>query len=291
MDIKTLLHGAYDLHVHAAPDVAARKQDAVDLGHAAASMEMAAIGLKDHTFSTAGRAYVLNRMFPKGPIFLGCMALNPPVGGLNPSAVETFLRQGGKILYMPTYGARNHIRRWGAGKPPTNFPLPDGFEGISLLDASGDLVAECDPILELLAQYDAVLATGHLSPEESMAVLTRARETGVRRLLVTHASEEVTGMPMDLQKQAVEMGAMVEHCFFGVTDACPGTLTLEEIRDQILDLGAEHVILTSDLGQVSNPAPVEGFGLYLEKLAAVGIPEQAIRRMIHDNPEKLVGPV
>ncbi|MBI4776551.1 MAG: hypothetical protein HY788_20645 [Deltaproteobacteria bacterium] len=290
MDIRTLLHGACDLHVHAAPDVVRRKQDAVDLGRAAASMGMAAVGLKDHTFSTAGRAHVLNRMFPQGPNFLGCMALNPPVGGLNPWAVESFLREGGKILYMPTYGARNHIRRWGAGKPPTNFPLPRGFEGISLLNASGNLVAECDPILEMVAQYDAVLATGHIAPEESMAVLIRARRLGVRRLLVTHASEEVTDMPMDLQKQAVDMGAMVEHCFFGVTDACPGDLSLEEIRDQILELGAKHVILTSDLGQVSNPAPVAGFGFYLEKLAAVGVPEQAIRRMIHDNPEKLVGP-
>ena len=291
MNVETLLHGAYDLHVHASPDVVARKQDAVDLGHAASSMGMAAVGLKDHTVSTAGRAYVLNRMFPQGPAFLGSMALNPPVGGLNPSAVESFLREGGKILYMPTYGARNHIERWGAGKPPTNFPLPAGFDGISLLNASGNLVPECDPIIELVAQYDAVLATGHISPEESMAVLKRARDLKVRRLLVTHVSESVTDMSMDLQKQTVTMGAMVEHCFFGVTDACPGTLTLEEIRDQILDLGAEYVILTSDFGQVSNPAPVEGFGLYLEKLAATGVPEQAIRMMIRTNPEKLVGPI
>ena len=291
MDLQTLLHGAYDLHVHASPDVVARKQDAVDLGHAAAFMGMAGVGIKDHTFSTAGRAYVLNRMFPQGPMFLACMALNPPVGGLNPSAVESFLREGGKILYMPTYGARNHIERWGCGKPPTNFPLPDGYEGISLLDASGNLVPECDPIIELVAQHDAVLATGHISPEESMAVLKRARDLKVRRLLVTHVSESVTDMSMDLQKQAVTMGAMIEHCFFGLTDACPGILTLEQIRDQVLELGAEYVILTSDFGQVSNLAPVEGFGMYLQKLAAVGVPEEAIRMMIRTNPQKLLGPI
>ena len=160
-----------------------------------------------------------------------------------------------------------------------------------MLDTSGNLVPECDPILELVAQYDAVLATGHIAPEESMALLKRARDLGVRRLLVTHVSESVTDMSMDLQKQAVTMGAMIVHCFFGVTDASPGILTLEEIRDQALELGAQHVILTSDFGQVSNPAPVEGFGMYLQKLAATGVAEEAIRMMIQTNPEKLLGPI
>jgi len=191
MNLHSLLSGAYDLHVHATPDVVPRRQDLVDLARRAREQGLAGMALKDHTTSTAGRVYALNRFFDGSPRFYSCLALNPPVGGLNASAVESALREGASLIFFTTYGARNHINRWGLAKPPTAFPVPSDYEGISLFGGDGLLHPEVDPILDLAARHDAVLATGHLSPQESLALLKRAATRGVRRLLLTHASESV----------------------------------------------------------------------------------------------------
>lgn len=74
------------------------------------------------------------------------------------------------------------------------FPLPKGFKGITILDEADGIKAEMEVILSLIAEHDAVLATGHLSPEESLVLLKVAREIGVARMVVTHASESVTLM-------------------------------------------------------------------------------------------------
>lgn len=283
-----ILKGAYDIHLHAAPDVVERKQDGFDLARAAQGAGMAGLALKDHTTSTTGRAQALCRAFSQGPKFFGCLALNPPIGGLNSCAVESALREGAKIIYFPTYGAKNHINIWGAGKPPTAFPLPEPYEGISILAPDGNLRPECEPILALAARFDAVVATGHLSPQESLVLLRRAKDAGVKRLLATHVSESVTPFTPRQQSQAADLGAFIEHCFFAVTDHCPDAITLEDIRDQIRLVGVEKVILSSDFGQVSNPPPVEGFAIYLEKMLAMGFSRDELRVMICDNPGKLL---
>ncbi len=286
--MKNLLQGAYDLHIHATPDVVPRRQDLQSLARDAARAGMAGILLKSHVTPTTGRCYALNRLLPAGPRFFPTLALNPPVGGINPLAVESFLREGGRVVFMPTYGAANHIARWGAGKPPTAFPLEPGFRGLELLDRGGRLLPGCRVVLELLARHRAVLATGHVSPRESLALLQAARQAGVQRLLVTHPSESVVAMSPEEQKQAVELGAMIEHCFFAVTRACPDRIRLEDIRDQIRWVGAEHVIISSDFGQPGNPPAVEGFAHYLKALGACGISQDEMRLMVADNPRRLL---
>ena len=288
MDTAKLLEGAFDLHAHAAPDVVPRKQDIASLARDAEKAGMAGICLKDHTSPTAGRVHAVNRLMKGGAEFFGCLALNPTVGGLNPTAVEAFLREGGKVVYMPTYGAANHIRIWGRGKPPTPFPLPDSSSGISLLDKNGALLPAVHEIIALVRDHDAVLATGHVSPEEGLTALQAASEAGVKRLLATHVSEPVTAYGRDQQEKAASLGALLEHCFFAVTPACPGSLGLENILAQIKQVGPEHVVLSSDLGQTENPAPVAGLAAFLEGLGRLGLDQESLRVMTAGNPARLL---
>lgn len=289
MESETLLQGAYDIHVHCTPDVIPRAQDLMALAQVAHRAGLAGIGLKDHTTSTVGRAYALNGLYPTGPRFFSTLALNPPVGSLNPVAAESALRAGVDVIYFPTYGARHHVEVWGAGQPPTAFPLPAGdYQGVTILDETGQPKAECATILQLIARHDAVLATGHLSPTESLALLKLAGESGVKRMVVTHASESVTAMTSDQQREAIALGAMIEHCFFAVTDSCPDAIPLEKIRDQIRDVGVSNVILSSDLGQVANRPPVAGFAHYLERMRRLGFADDEMRVMIVDNPRRLL---
>jgi hypothetical protein len=287
--IEKLLEFAYDLHVHATPDVVPRAQTLLELAKAAAQVRMAGVLIKDHTASTVGRCFAMNEV-STGPFrFFSALALNPPVGGINPCAVESALREGADVIYFPTYGAKNHIAIWGAGKPPTAFPLPaPTYSGLSPLDETGKLRDESEAILRLIAGHDAVMATGHISPVESLALIKSAVNFGVRRMLVTHVSESVTTMSLEQQKEAVQLGALIEHCFFAVTDSCPGSVSLDWICEQIRAMGVENIILTSDFGQVSNGPPVEGFCFYLGKMRGLGFSDEELRIMIHDNPRKLL---
>ena len=287
MESAGLLQGAWDLHVHAAPDLAPRVQTCAEVAANAASAGMAGVLFKDHCTSTVGRAAALCAAHP-GLTVVGSLCLNPTVGGLNPAAVEAALCAGARVIYLPTYGAAHHIGLWGRGKPPTMFPLREHEQGIHLLDGTSRLTPVLDPIFELIAAHDAVLATGHVAPAEGLAALTRAAELGVKRLLVTHASTSVTQMPLDMQRQCVEVGALVEHCFFAVTKACPGAIPLERIATEVRELGIGHVILSSDLGQVANLPPVQGFAEMLGRTMALGFSRAEMAAMVCDNPVRLL---
>jgi len=289
MKLQRLLEGAYDIHVHAAPDVVPRAMDVVQLAKEANEQKMAGILIKDHTTATTGRVYVLNHLLKGTCRFFSSLALNPPVGFINPQAVESALRSGTDMIFFPTYGAENHIKRWGLGKPPTAFPIANDVKrGFSLIDETGEERERINRILELVAEYDAVLGTGHLSPEEVLELIQRARKAGIRRIVATHPSESVVDMNPDQQKEAVGMGAMIEHCFFAVTDICPDKIQLKEMRDQIRYVGISSCILSSDFGQVANPHPIEGFAYYLEEMKSLGFSEDDLRVMTHDNPKKVM---
>lgn len=288
MSYSPLLNGAYDIHVHSSPDVIPRRQNPVEIVHEAQQAKMAGMLLKDHTTSTAGRVSILNQCMQGEFKFFSSLCLNPPVGDLNPSAVESSLREGVDVIFFPTYGARHHISVWGAGLPPTAFPFSTSSpSGTSILDPDGSLLEVCGSILKQIIDYDVVLATGHISPEESVQLVTQAHGLGCKKIIVTHASESVTHMTPFQQKEAVKMGAYIEHCFFAVTPACPDPVTLEEIGEQIRHVGAEHVILSSDFGQSQNLPPVEGFSFYLEKMKQIGFSPEEIRQMVCENPKSL----
>lgn len=289
MQISSLLKGAYDLHVHSSPDVVPRAQDIIEVAKSARGAGIKGILLKDHTTSTVGRCYALNAITEGSIRFVSSLALNPPVGGLNPTAVESALRSGVDVIYFPTYGAAHHISIWGAGKPPTAFPLGDKDRiGIGLFAGDGGLQPLCHEILAMIAADNCILATGHISPDESLLLLRTARGHGVKRMVVTHASESVTNMNIEKQKEAAGLGAFIEHCFFAATPACPNPISLDEMAEQIKAIGVEHVILSSDLGQKANGPVVEGFAHYLKELLRRGFSRDEIRVMIADNPEKLL---
>jgi hypothetical protein len=281
-----LLKGACDIHVHAAPDISPRAQDVLDVARAAAEAGMSGLGIKDHTTSTAGRVFALNRMHPAGPHYFSSVALNPPVGGLNPCAVRAALRAGVDIVYFPTYAAQHHVETLGT----PSLPLPDrGFRGLSILDETGILLPQVELIVDWIARFDGVLATGHLSPRESLALLRFVRGRDVRRMIVTHASEPVPSMSVEDQLEAAALGAFIEHSFFAVTAGCPRAISLEHLRDQIRAVGPEHIILSSDFGQPANGPAVAGFAHYLDKLHRLGVSSEDLRQMTVENPQKLLG--
>jgi predicted metal-dependent phosphotriesterase family hydrolase len=155
-----------------------------------------------------------------------------------------------------------------------------------LCDEQGRPRADALDCLALIKEHGAVIGTGHLAPEESIALLVEAADMGLQNIVLTHPSENVTPVPIELQKQAVEVGALIEHCLLAVS---LGNLSWQELAGQIRAVGVDHCFLTSDYGQPDNGPVVAAFASGLEKLRACGFSDEEMRRMIVDNPRKLVG--
>lgn len=266
------LQGAYDLHIHTGPDVIPRKLTDSQAVEQAKREGMAGITLKSHVGSTAGRAASMNERYPDFRTVSG-LVLNRQVGGLNPYAVEAFGKMNGDIVWMPTMDAEN-------------FRTFKGFsDGITILTPEGEIKSEVIEILELIKKYDLVLASGHLSPDETVILMDKAAETGIRKLWITHITHPACSLSIEQQRHCAELGAMIEHSCGHIIE---GQSTFEKSLREIRAVGAEHIILSSDTGQVKFPYPTIAFSWYLEELHREGITKEEICQMVHMNPETLL---
>ncbi|MCI8303474.1 MAG: hypothetical protein HFF52_02485 [Lawsonibacter sp.] len=277
--VRALLKGAYDLHLHAAPSPFRRALDDFELLQEAGEAGMAGIVLKSHYESTAARAELVNRHGGFSARAYGGIALNCPVGGLNPHAVENALKRGAKIVWMPTRDAQNSLS---AGDMPGDFFKR---EGISVLDGQGGLRPEVLEILDIVKGCGAALATGHLSPEESALLCREGTARGVRMVL-THPEFDRTWMDAAAQRELAERGVYVEKCWYNIAE---GNCTAREMARNIRTVGPEHCFLSSDRGQYNREHPAEGMRLFLAALLEEGISPEALYTMTHTVPAQVLG--
>lgn len=279
-----LLRGAIDMHVHTAPDVYPRSVGAVDAARQAKEAGMAAIVLKSHSTDTAGRAEIVSKL--TGIPVYGGVALNYPVGGVNPHAVSESVRQGGRIVWLPTTSARHFLA--GADNAPTlQQRLSDDQPGIEVT-SNGELSATVERVVSLIARHQLVLASGHLAPPEILAVMRYAHELGADRLVVTHPHAEFVGCSVDDMRELAALGAVHEMLYTFTTKAIDPPQKLSHIADLIRAVGVEHCYLATDGGQAVNPLPVEMFRSFIEGLLALGFSADELRYMTHDVPARLL---
>ena len=271
-----LLQGALDIHVHADPDpYAERKADFAATVARAREAGLAGLVLKSHEYPTQPLAWTLDREFSGIDVY-GGVALDWGVGGLNPEAASITLRIGGKVVWMPTFDAL-HWR----GYRPGGFNSPQ--EPITVLDEDGELLPVCHDILDVIASHDAVLASGHLSPEETGAILGEGLRRGMR-CVITHAS---FWTPVDLQQEIVSKGGYIEQCAIAVAGE-DGEEAWPDLLRQVREVGAERVVLSSDHGQASNPEPAAALARFGERFVEAGLGEDEVRRMLSENPTALL---
>lgn len=269
------LENAIDLHVHSSPDVDPRRFNDLELAREAQRAGMGAILIKSHQNSTAERAWLVSKVISGIQVF-GGLVLNSTVGGLNIEAVKLALAMGAKEIWMPTRSALNDRAYHGQAG------------GISILDEGGGLVPEALAILEALAESDCILGTGHLSFAESEVLIHRARQCGVRKVLVTHPEWAPTFYPIEEQKKLASLGNVwFERCFVSTTHLC-GCVPFRVIEQAIADTGIETTVLSTDLGQPQTPPPAEGLLLYAERLRSSGFSREHIRQMMCANPARLL---
>ena len=198
-------------------------------------------------------------------------------------------RWGWRFVWFPTVDAENdalykkkHASQQGLGNANEQ---PIRKNKIRILDEQGVLIPEVKEILQQVKAFNMVLATGHIAVQESLALVRAAAAMGIQKILVNHVSLPITNASLALQKEYIDNGAMVEHCYY---TPMAGLCSWEEIAESIRTLGPEHVILSTDLGQPANGSPVEGMEKFAEQLHSLGILEEELYQMMAVNPERLL---
>lgn len=296
-----LLQGAIDTHSHTSPSLFPRVCDHVEYARGAASVGMRAVVFKFHHGDTSGRIPLVQRIMENEIEVYGGITLNNAVGGFNPFAVDTAIRLGAKMVWMPTLSAKNHLDKLGA----PHFPGQRQVGKVQLKEKPLTIFAdenrrkilpEVRTICRLIADANICLSTGHLDPGEVRALIKVAKKEGVKKIIVQHP-EYIVDASLEEQAEFARMGALIEHlaifCFthWGayptMKDATP--ISVKEQVKMIRAVGPARTILATDLGQVHNAPPWEGLRIFVQLLLENGLKPSEIETMIHRNPAKVLG--
>lgn len=281
-----LLKDVCDIHLHAAPDSKARLGDELEFARTAYETGYRTMLFKSNDFSNHDRAYLIRQALPDFEVF-GSLCMNRVHGDrVNAFAAEKAVNTTGNLcrcIWMPTQDAVYQNLRYYGKK-----------EGIPVLDDRKNVLPEVVRVMEICAESDIIFATGHSSPEESIIMASKAREIGVRKYVITHANSGIWKMTHDQIKQCFDLGAWVEYSY--ITNLWgPGTglpdferMTDREFSD-FARIDPEHSIITTDLGQVGMPHPVEGMRRCILALQENGLTRKQIDCMVRSNPAMLVG--
>lgn len=308
-----VLEGAIDIHVHHGPDALARRFSAYQLVEQARHAQMCGIVLKSHHFATGNLATQVSELVD-GISVWGGIALNGQVGGLNPEAIRISAKQNTRIVWLPTTSARNHVEFLKQSNSDTLRDLRAGAQdaGYSLIDAEGNPIPELTRVLEVVDELDLSLATGHISPSETFAVLKEIERLGLnpRRVIVNHPDSPLTPFTPEQQIDLAQRGFYLERVallfltaqgkatprvakhaetYEIAKDPIGPRSTVSGFVDLIRMTGIHNNILAGDLGQVENSAPVEGLALCCDLLMQHGLSEKEVKQLTAENPMQFLG--
>ena len=298
--------GVIDMHVHTGPEFLQRRYDPFSLSDEA-RREGIGIVMKNHFQPTTTWALLARREGDEVPI-IGSVVLNHMCGGIDDHGIRGAL-SGWKsdagaldpdtqrfVVWMPTFCAGAHLDVMGGRDIPLHWGVNPRYsrefadnEGIVLLDKAGKVPAGLDRALSMIAEWDLILASGHLSADETKSMVWIAKQRGINRIVLTHplwdASQLTAGELATLWR---EYGAYTELCFVNLAICGMDTLCIEQYVEVIDAVGPEGVILSSDLGQPSTLPMADGLRMYFHLLEEAGVHPDDIARMSIVNPRNLL---
>ncbi len=281
-----MLKDVCDIHLHAMPDSRERSVDEYGFMKDAMTAGYRAVMFKSNDFSCHDRAHVIRQALPGAECF-GSFCMNKVHGDkVNVFAAKKAVETSGglcRCIWMPTLDAvyqYRHERRKEAGIP--------------VLDVYGKVLPEVVKVMEICAEADIIFATGHSSPEESLMLLRKAQEVGVKRVVVTHANSSIWTMTPDQIKQCIDLGAYIEYCYLPCLWG-EGTKMPQYQRQSIEEFAAfvriapSRSFISTDLGQAVMPHPIDGMRDCIINLQSVGVSQSDIDLLVRSNPAWLIG--
>lgn len=284
----SILEGAIDIHLHPGPNISPRSVDFFEAALDAARVGMRALVYKPLYFATMDAAYAAQKMVPEVKVF-GGVTLDQVAGGLRPTTVKLAIQMGAKFIWMPLFDSA-HTRAKTADVPFYKDRV-FGSASLSILDKAGKIIDDVVEIVDLIVSSPGVvLATSHLSPAESIALIKLAKQRGVEHVVVTHPTANIIGATIDEQKEMVRLGALLNHCWGYMQPKPTGAgQDPSKVAEAIRAVGPKHCIMSSDMGIWYSPPPVEGLRCFAEVMMQLGLTRQEIDVMLKTNPARVLG--
>ena len=290
-NISSIIKRAYDLHVHIGPEIIPRKYTVATLIKAQQG-RLAGMALKNHFFSTTPFIAEVNT----APLQLfGSIVLNNFVGGLNADAIyaASTLSLTRFIVWFPTVSAKQFLTNstWEIAPEWVNNTSfrsrkASTIAPVTVFASQGVLSKNCVAALNAIKETDAILATGHISWQESYALIRKANKMGIKNIIIPPPIYPRIAMPIAMQKKLASYGVKIELCWsMWKIDKIP----IINIAAEIKAVGAKNCILSSDSGQAYSPAPSVALKEFCDALLQEGITKNDLITMLITNPKKLLG--
>lgn len=286
MDIKDIIKQAIDVHLHIGPEIIPRKYDVASL-------------IKSQSGKIGG-AVLKNHFYPTSPFIkeiesltnlklFGSVVLNNFVGGLNPEAIyaTNLVSNLPIVVWLPTINAQNFVDKsefeianeW-VNNPQFKARKAKNVKTVRIKEP------ELTQILKAIIDCRAILATGHISWQESVKVIEKAKKMGIKKILITHPIYQRINMPIEIQKKFAVQGCFIEQSYSMYSI---DKISISEIAKQIKRVGYQQTILSSDVGQLFSPSPSEALTEFARLLETQGITRNQLYQMLVINPKLLLG--
>lgn len=289
--IRKNLQGAVDFHLHS-HEAEGYRSNLVEIVEHATSAGMNAIVIKNLFGTSQEACHIANKHLGRTVLYPS-LTLGRMTGGLNPSAVDHFSKAdpANRIVEMPVFDSLHEVRLRGVSDDQGVAVFWDNQPASGLSET-----------LNMLAERTMVLKTGHIAPAESLQLIRLARDAGVEKIVVTHATgSPVMATPKE-QKEMADLGALIEHCLIKFLPISrlrnikrfpnwKGTAfgDLDYLKASLESVGPERCIAATDAGQIYNPSPLESFIYLLYLLEELGCSAEEMRKMVGNNPRRMLG--
>lgn len=285
--IQNIISQAIDLHYHIGPEVIPRKYSNISDLVRDQTGKISGLALKNHFYPT--QPLISAARQTKAIRLIGGIVLNNFVGGLNNEAIyaSSLLTNQPIIVWLPTIHAKEFLDNspyevapeW-VGKKKFRARMASKILPVDMRDTQ-----RVKNILTVIKQQNAILATGHISWRESVSVVKRALDLGIKKIIITHPIYQRINFPLAKQKSLAKQGVIMEHCYSMYSiDKIP----IAKIADSIKQVGPENCILSSDVGQSFSPDPSSALTQFSILLKKRNISERELVTMLVNNPRKLI---
>lgn len=292
LTIDQIIKSSIDLHYHIGPEIIPRKFDNVISLIKNQNNKIRGIALKNHFYQTV--PFIKEIKTKSNLILIGSITLNNSIGGLNSQAIyaASLISKKPFIVWFPTINAKNFLEKteyeiapeW-VNKKDFKARFSKDVNGIYILDQKGNLNKETVKVLKAIKKTNSILATGHISWQESEKLVQESIDIGIKKIIITHPIYQKINMSINMQKELGIMGCFIEVCYSMYSiDKIP----ISKIAYQIKKIGPKNIILSSDVGQKFSPNPNKALYNFSNLLFQEGITLEMLYRMLVENPKKII---
>lgn len=285
LKIEEIIKQAIDIHVHIGPEIIPRKFTVPDLVKSEQG-KIAGMVLKNHFYPTSSFIAEVKRI--DNLKLFGGIVLNNSVGGLNPEIIyaNQLISDLPFMLWFPTINSENFLKKSKFEIAP-EWVKNNKFKARKAEDVIPvKLNKNIIKVLRAIKDCNAVLATGHISWQESVKLIDKAKKMGITKIVITHPVYQKINMPIEIQKNLAKKGCFIEQSYSMYSiDKIP----ISQIARQLQEIGSQSIILSSDVGQTFSPSPSEALKEFAILLEKEGVTRNELYEMLVKNPRKLLG--